>query len=46
MNEGHITDIEELLSCYIDGELSERGRTEVKRLIQHERKVLPANCSK
>ena len=39
MKEGHITDIEELLSCYIDGELSERGQTEVKRLIRHDESV-------
>ncbi len=39
MSEGHRTDIEELLSCYVDGELSDRGRTEVKRLIQHDESV-------
>ena len=39
MSEGYRTDIEELLSCYVDGELSERGRTEVKRLIQHDESV-------
>ena len=39
MSEGYRTDIDELLSCYVDGELSERGRTEVKRLIQHDESV-------
>jgi len=32
-------DIEELLSCYIDGELSDRGCTEVKRLIRHDNNI-------
>jgi len=32
-------DIEELLSCYIDGELSERECTEVKRLMQHDKSI-------
>jgi hypothetical protein len=38
MSEIH-KDIDELLSCYIDGELSDRGRTEVKRLIQHDKNI-------
>jgi len=38
MSEIH-KDIDELLSCYIDGELSERGRTEIKRLIRHDRNI-------
>lgn len=29
-------DIDELLSCYIDGELSKRQITEIKRLIEHD----------
>jgi len=32
-------DIDELLSCYIDGELSERECTEVKRLMQHDKRI-------
>jgi len=32
-------DIDVLLSCYIDGELSERERTEVKRLMQHDKSI-------
>jgi len=31
--------IEELLSCYLDDELSDRGRTEIKRLIQHDKEI-------
>jgi len=38
MSEIH-KDIDELLSCYIDGELSERGRTEIKRLIRHDKSI-------
>ena len=38
MSEIH-KDIDELLSCYIDGELSDRGRTEVKRLLQHDKDI-------
>ncbi len=38
MSEIH-KDIDELLSCYIDGELSDRGRTEVKRLLQHDKNI-------
>ncbi len=38
MSEIH-KDIDELLSCYIDGELSDRGHTEVKRLIQHDKNI-------
>ncbi len=36
MSEKSKAEIDELLSGYIDGELSERQRTEVKRLIQHD----------
>jgi hypothetical protein len=39
MSEIH-KDIDELLSCYIDGELSERERTEVKRLMQHDKSIV------
>jgi len=38
MSEIH-KDIDELLSCYIDGELSDRGRTETKRLIRHDKNI-------
>ncbi len=38
MSEIH-KDIDELLSCYIDDELSDRGRTEIKRLIQHDKNI-------
>lgn len=38
MSEIH-KDIDELLSCYIDGELSERELTEVKRLMQHDKSI-------
>ncbi|MHC5061606.1 MAG: anti-sigma factor family protein [Planctomycetota bacterium] len=31
--------VDELLSCYIDGELSDRERTKVKRLVQHDKNV-------
>jgi hypothetical protein len=37
-------DIDELLSCYIDGELSDRGRTEVKRLLQHDKDIAAKLC--
>jgi len=36
MNRMNESQIEELLSGYLDGELSERTRTEVKRLIRHD----------
>ena len=36
-NEQH--EIDELLSLYIDEQLSERGDTEVKRLILHDEKI-------
>ncbi|HEG43853.1 MAG TPA: hypothetical protein ENH94_07390, partial [Phycisphaerales bacterium] len=36
MSEKSKLEIDELLSGYIDGELSQRQRTEVKRLIQHD----------
>jgi len=39
MNEFDKMNIEELLSCYIDGQLSQRGRTEVKRLLQHDKSI-------
>ncbi|HSV26902.1 MAG TPA: hypothetical protein VLH60_03320 [Sedimentisphaerales bacterium] len=32
-------EIDELLNCYIDGELSERQATEVKRMMLHDRKI-------
>ena len=38
-NEKEQNEIEELLSLYIDAQLSERTRTEVKRLIQHDEKI-------
>lgn len=38
MSEIH-KDIDELLSCYIDGELSDRGHTEIKRLIRHDKDI-------
>ncbi len=38
MSEIH-KNIDELLSCYIDGELSDRGRTEIKRLIRHDKNI-------
>jgi hypothetical protein len=38
MSETH-KDIDELLSCYIDDELSDRERTEVKRLIRHDKSI-------
>ncbi len=39
MNKTDGPDIEELLSCYIDGQLSERASTEIKRLIRHDKHV-------
>jgi hypothetical protein len=33
------TDIDELLNCYVDGEVSERQATEVKRMMLHDRSV-------
>jgi hypothetical protein len=33
------SEIDELLSCYVDGEVSERQATEVKRMMLHDRKV-------
>lgn len=39
MNEMSGEKLEELLSCYIDGELSERQQTEIKRLIEHDAQV-------
>lgn len=39
MKRNDITNIEELLSCYIDDELSQRERTEVKRLIRNDKSV-------
>jgi len=39
MNHIDKPELEELLSAYIDDELSERQRTQVKRLIEHDEKV-------
>ncbi len=39
MNHIDRPELEELLSAYIDDELSERQRTEIKRLIEHDEKI-------
>lgn len=39
MTEINSEKLDEMLSCYIDGELSERQQTEIKRLIEHDSEV-------